>query len=95
MCCFLVVLGLFGPRLAFLLTWVGTNRVTVAFHGGWFAPLLGVIFLPWTSLAYVFAYAPLGGVSGLGWLVVAGGVVLDAMTYGSGAYDRRRRAALA
>lgn len=95
MCCLLVVLGLFGPRLAFLLTWIGTDRVSVAFHHGVFAPLLGVVFLPWTSLFYVFAYAPVGGVSGFGWVFVTLGVAFDVTTYSSGGYERRRRAAVA
>jgi len=91
MCCLLVVLAVLGPRVAFLGTWLFTNRVALAFHHGFLVPLLGLIFLPWTALMYVFAYAPVGGVSGIGWVFVAIGVVADVSSYTSGAYQRGRR----
>jgi hypothetical protein len=91
MCCVLVVLSLLGPRLAFLFTWLATNRVTVAFHSGFLVPFLGLIFLPWTVLLYTLAYAPVGGVSGVGWLFVALGVLADLSSAASGPYQRRRQ----
>jgi len=48
-----------------------------------------MLFLPWTSLAYVFAWAPVGGVSTLGWLFVVFGLVLDIATYSGRAAQRR------
>ena len=95
MCCLLVVLSLLGPRVAFLVTWLATNRVAVAFHDGWVVPLLGLVFLPWTALLYTLAYAPVGGVSGLGWLFVGLGVLADLGSYVSGPYQRRRQVAVA
>ena len=70
MCCFVLVLGFLGPRFAFLWVWLATPRVELAFSGSFWLPLAGMIFLPWTSLAYVFAYAPMVGVSPLGWAIV-------------------------
>ena len=52
MCCLTVILILLGPRVAFLATWLATNRVAVAFHHGFAVPFLGLIFLPWTALLY-------------------------------------------
>ena len=95
MCCFVIVLSLLGPRVAFLATWLATNRVSVAFHNGFIVPFLGLIFLPWTVLIYALAYAPVGGVSGLGWLFVGLGFVADIGSYASGGYQRRRQAAVA
>ena len=92
MCCFLLVLTILGPRVAFLVTWLATNRVTVAFHSGWVAPLLGLIFLPWTVLLYTLAYAPVGGVSGAGWLLVGLGFLADIAGYVAGPQQRRRQA---
>jgi hypothetical protein len=89
MCCFFLTLGLLGPRFAFLGTWLFTNRVTLAFQGGWVWPLLGLLFLPWTALGYVFAWAPVYGVSWLGWCVVALGFVIDMATYSSRSAQRR------
>lgn len=89
MCCFVVILGLLGPRLAFLWTWIFTPRVTEAFAGNFWWPLLGVIFLPWTALAYVLCWSPAEGVTGIGWLVVAIGVLLDIASYSARAAGKR------
>ncbi len=89
MCCFLIVLGLLGPRLAFLYAWIFTPRVTEAFGGNFWWPLLGVLFLPWTALAYVLAWSTAGGVTGIGWLVVGLGLLLDIATYSSRAAGQR------
>ena len=89
MCCFVLVLGFLGPRLAFLWVWLFTERVTDAFAGNFWWPLLGVIFLPWTALAYVAAWAPTGGVSAIGWVVVAFGFILDIASYSSRAAQQR------
>jgi hypothetical protein len=92
MCCFVVVLMLLGPRFALAFEWIFGNRVQVAFHGGWIEPLLGLVLLPWTTLMYVFAYAPVGGVSGIGWLFVGLGLFADIATWLSGPTQRRRQA---
>ena len=81
MCCFVLVLGFLGPRFAFLWVWLATARVEIAFDGSFWLPLAGMIFLPWTSLAYVLAYAPMVGVSPLGWAIVVLGLALDLATY--------------
>ena len=92
MCCaFLLAFGL-GPRIAFLFIWIFGDRVGAAFST-WVWPLLGFLFLPWTTLMYVLAWGPLYGVSGWGWVAVAIGVFLDLATYsGRFAKDRYQRA---
>jgi hypothetical protein len=40
-----------------------------------------MLFLPWTALTYVLAYAPGQGVSTLGWVIVALAFALDLATY--------------
>lgn len=89
MCCLLIVLGLLGPRVAFLATWLFSTRVALAFDGEFWLPALGLVFLPWTALFYVFAFAPVVGVSSLGWVFVAIGFALDIATYSSRAAQRR------
>jgi hypothetical protein len=80
MCCFaLVLLGL-GPRVALALWWIFGERVDAAF-GSWIVPLLGLLFLPWTTLAYVIVWSPVVGATGADWLLVALGVVADIATY--------------
>ncbi len=91
MCCFLLVLGALGPRLAFLYEWIFTERVNIAFDNGLFLPLIGLIFLPWTFICYTLAYAPLGGVTGIGWLFVILGILADVSMWAGGPARRQRR----
>ena len=52
-------------------------------------PILGIIFLPWTTLMYVLL-AP-GGVTGLDWLWIILSVVADVAMYAGGGYGNRDR----
>ena len=58
MCCLALTAGFLGPRIALFVWWIFGNKVDVAFDT-WIWPLLGLIFLPWTTLAYVVAWGPL------------------------------------
>jgi hypothetical protein len=92
MCCLALIAGFIGPRIALFIWWAFGSKVDAAFDS-WIWPLLGLIFLPWTTLAYVLAWGPLYGVSGWGWLLVALGVAADLATYSSRAAKARYRAA--
>jgi len=88
MCCFILSLLLVGPRLAFLVFWlIKPDQIQQAFNG-WFGPVMGVIFLPWTTLLWVIVYGP-NGVDGFSWFVVGIGLAADILSYTSGAYKRR------
>ena len=80
MCCFVGILAFLGPRVAIAVVWIFGNRVELAFDS-WWLPLLGLIFLPWTTLAYLIAWQP-GGVEG-NWdaLIIVVGISLDVLTY--------------
>jgi hypothetical protein len=52
-------------------------------------PLLGFVFLPWTTLMYV-AVAP-RGVTGLDWLWLGLALLVDIGSYPGGAYGNRER----
>jgi hypothetical protein len=54
-------------------------------------PLLGIIFLPLTTLMYVLVYVPAVGVTGWGWFWVFLGFMLDLSSYASSAYGNRGR----
>jgi hypothetical protein len=88
MCCLISSLLLFGPRIAFLVYWFllprGGAQVRAAF-GNWLVPLLGVIFLPWTALAYVLVFP----VAGFEWFLVALAFLVDLAAYGGGYRSRR------
>lgn len=89
MCCVLSILAVFGARLA-AIAWyfVDTPRWSAAFSNILW-PILGVIFLPWTTMAYVLM-SP-GGVQGLQWAVVVLGLLIDLGALGGGNYSRRNR----
>ena len=51
-------------------------------------PILGFIFLPWTTIAYVFVFP--GGVTALDLLLLIIGLLVDLGAYGGG-YRKRKR----
>ena len=89
MCCLLTSVLLAGPRVVLIIWWLfSTSRFNDAFSGIiW--PILGVIFAPWTALAYVILYP--GGINGLEWLWLAIAIVLDLGSYAGGGYGNRDR----
>jgi hypothetical protein len=91
MCCIISLLLLIGPRVAFIATWLFSDRVTRAFSGSVIEPVLGVIFLPFTSLFYVLVWQPEVGVQGvLPIALVALGLIIDLGGYVSGFMNRGR-----
>ena len=88
MCCLVIVLALLGPRAGIALWWLfDMTRWSKAF-GSIIWPILGFIFLPWTTLAYVLVYS--NGIVSLDWIMLIIGLLVDLGSYGGG-YKRRRR----
>ncbi|NJN55411.1 MAG: hypothetical protein HC804_12035, partial [Anaerolineae bacterium] len=52
-------------------------------------PILGLVFLPWTTLMYVIV-AP-GGVTGFDWVWIILMVIADVAAYGGGGYGNRKQ----
>ena len=89
MCCIFTTLVLLGPRVGGLVWWLlQPVRWELAFNT-FIWPLVGLIFLPWTTLMYVVV-AP-GGVIGFDWFWVALAVFADIASYSGGAYGNRDR----
>ena len=89
MCCLVTTLALLGPRAAIVVWWlIEPSRWSLAFSS-FVIPLLGFLFLPWTTLAYVFV-AP-GGVVGGDWLLIAIGLLLDILQWSGGLFGNRGR----
>lgn len=86
----MVLLMAVSARAALVVTWIFTNLVDRAFEG-WLLPVLGLVFLPWTTLIYVLAYSPVHGVSFLGWVLVALGAFADVGTLADGGRRARTR----
>ena len=93
-CLFLLIAAL-SPRLALILTWIFTPWVDRA-TGAFMWPLLGLLFLPITTLLYVILWNTGGyGVEGWEWILVIFGVFADLASYGGSRYgwrDPRARA---
>jgi hypothetical protein len=88
-CCLAATVGSVVPRLTLLFVWLFTDLVDRAFDG-WLAPLAGLLLLPFSTLAYVFMWAPGRGVTGLGWFVVIAAFLIDISSYAGGAFGRGR-----
>ena len=92
MCCFLSTIWLLGPRFGFLIYWLtpyGRLHTLVAFNT-WVWPLLGLIFLPWTTLTYTLLYRPSGMFFGFDWVWLGLAFVADLSAFAAGAASRRR-----
>jgi hypothetical protein len=87
-CCLILLASGLGPRIALAAWWIFGDKVDAAF-GSAVWPLLGLLFLPWTTIFYVIAWSPVVGVDGAEWLFVALGVALDIGTYSSRAAKSR------
>jgi hypothetical protein len=77
------------PRLGLLIIWIFTDWVQLVFGDQWLVPLLGIIFLPFTTLMYVLVSLPVGGISFAGWLMVILGVLVDVSHWGQVIANRR------
>lgn len=89
-CCLLGAVGAFVPRLVLLFVWIFTSLVDRAFDT-WIAPLVGLLVLPYTTLAYVLLYQPDVGVTGFGWVLVVAALFVDIAHWSGGWYGRVRR----
>ena len=90
--CVIALIGMAAPRFAIFLLWLFSDRMAIAFNG-FLEAFLGFLLLPFTTLFFALVYAPIEGVSGFGWLIVAFGLALDISSYSSGAKARRDAAA--
>jgi len=88
MCCVLALLAFLGPRLVLFLLFLFTNYLSRAFDA-FLLPFLGLVFLPWTTIAWAIAQNEFSGANGIGLLVIVIGFLLDIGVLGGGARGRR------
>lgn len=90
--CFVIALGAFFPRVALVILWIFTNAVSYTFKANWLLPLLGLIFLPFTTLTYVLLYWWLVGpgepMPVFAWFLVVLAFIIDIGAYVGGARSR-------
>ena len=94
MCCFFTTLLLFGPRLAAIVWWIinpvrWVGETNLSAFDSFIWPVLGIIFLPWTTLMYVIIFP--GGIEGLDWLWMGVAVFFDVAWYAGGGFGNRDR----
>ena len=89
MCCLFTTLVLLGPRIAGVFWWIFQPvRWNLAFNS-WIWPMLGLMFLPWTTLMYVISFA--GGIIWWEWMFIGFALLTDIGSYAGGGYGNRGR----
>jgi hypothetical protein len=78
-------------RIMLLMYWISRPLLMDAAFGTFIFPCLGFLFLPFTTLMYVWLIQGVGGIQGLDWLWLILAVVLDmASVAGAAAANRDR-----
>lgn len=95
-CCLVALLALLGPRIVLVLLWLFDRPFFKGLADGLLVQALGVIFLPWTLLAYAasvnfFPGGAFAGLSLLGVILTVIGLLLDLGSYGGGYRGRSYR----
>jgi hypothetical protein len=75
--CLLAIGALLAPRAAIFLVWLARPNLFDAAFGGIIVPLLGIAFLPYTTLVYVLVFTPGVGVAGSDWIWLVLAFVAD------------------
>ena len=89
--CLFALGAAFFPRIMFLILWIARPVYVDAVFDTWIWPLLGIIFLPFTTLMYVILWSPGIGLTAWDWTWLILAVVCDVMHYTSTAYYNRER----
>jgi hypothetical protein len=87
--CLLIGGFAFIPRVMLVLAWIFSERWDIVWQGDWIVPLLGIIFLPYTTIMFLLVWSP-AGISGWDWLWIILGVFLDVLHYQQAAANRRQ-----
>jgi hypothetical protein len=77
-------------RITLLMLWLARPVLVNAAFNTFILPCLGFLFLPITTLMYVFLWSPTG-LQGLDWLWIALAAFLDIATIGTAGYSNRDR----
>jgi hypothetical protein len=94
--CLLAFTAALAPRLVLILAWIFSDRWDAVWGGDILMPLLGVIFLPYTTIMYLLAWSPSlaggGGIEGWDWMWILLGLLLDIWKW-SQMWQNRKEAA--
>ena len=87
--CLLAMAAASAPRVVLIFMWIVGPRVNAAFNN-FVVPLLGLIFLPYTTIMYVLVWNIATGVSGWDWMWIGLGFMLDIMKWAQIAANRKQ-----
>jgi hypothetical protein len=88
--CLLLILLAASPRLGTVAIWIFTDWEEQAFDG-WLIPVLGIIFLPWTTALYMVGYVIGEAAAPWGILGAIIGLFLDVAVHAGSATMSRNR----
>lgn len=88
--CLVAIVAGFFPRVALVVVWITTNYVDRAYDS-FLLPLLGLFFLPFTTLIYALVWIPGVHLGDGRWVWVAIAFVVELMGYaGTGRSNKDR-----
>jgi hypothetical protein len=90
--CLLAFSAAVAPRLVLILAWIFSDRWPLVWQGDILMPLLGIIFLPYTTIMYLLTWSLTGGIEGWDWMWIIMGLFLDLMKW-SQMFNNRKEAA--
>ena len=91
--CLLAFAAAIAPRVVLILAWIFSDRWPIVWGDNFLWPLMGIIFLPYTTIMYMLAWSPAvaggGNIEGWDWLWIILGVFLDIMKWGQMLANRK------
>ena len=88
--CMLALLGFIAPRVIAVVWWLADPARWSTVFGGTLLPVIGFLFLPWTTLMVVLFWTT-SGFSLIGWVFIFFAFMGDIATYGGGFLGNRDR----
>jgi hypothetical protein len=86
--CVIAVVGMGLPRLIILASWLNDPKLWGSTFDSQIWPILGFLFLPWTTFFYVlFAQ---GGFDAIRWIILFVAFLGDIGTWGVGAFGTKK-----
>ena len=80
--CLIALAALGAPRIVFFILWVFTDYISDA-YSTFIWPLLAIIFMPLTGLAYAFSINTYGAVASWGIVLLVLAIIFDISQFGA------------
>jgi hypothetical protein len=87
--CLLALTAVVMPRVVLIGAWIFADRWVLVWDGAVLMPLLGIAFLPYTTIMYILVWHP-DGIVGYAWVWLLMGFTLDLLKWGHVLTNRER-----